>query len=149
MPTQHKFITAIPLPSESQHFKARYKTSLGIAILAFGLLVTLIIVWSMLLSGEFSVRIIVGILPVIIGVLYLTRPYFVVAPNRLTVYSPIGQVMKRYPFRSFDDVQVINGRLYVESNDPTKTGAEKVKVSRRLTHEKDWKTLKGFTNSEA
>ncbi|MEM9088909.1 MAG: hypothetical protein AAGC93_09215 [Cyanobacteria bacterium P01_F01_bin.53] len=136
-------------PTEAQHFKARYKTWIGITMLVIGVIATVLNVWVMLLSGSFSFTIIPCVLPAIIGFLYLTRPYFVVAPNRLTIYSPIGQVVKRYPFKSFNDIKLVNDRLYIESVDANLTGAEQVKISKGLTHAQDWQTLEGFTQSEA
>lgn len=137
------------LPTENQHFKARYKTSIGIALLTIGLLATILTLWVMLLEGQFSSTIISGILPTIIGFLYLTRPYFVIAPNRLTIYSPIGKAVKRYPFANFNDLKIIDGKLYIESNDSKLTGAEKVKVSRGLVHAKDWKVIESFASKQA
>ncbi|MEO1447782.1 MAG: hypothetical protein AAFV46_16410, partial [Cyanobacteria bacterium J06635_11] len=129
------------VPTEAQHFKARYKTWMGITMLVIGVIATVLNVWVMLLSGSFSFTIIPCVLPAIIGFLYLTRPYFVVAPNRLTIYSPIGQVVKRYPFKSFNDIKLVNDRLYIESVDASLTGAEQVKISKGLTHARDWQTL--------
>ncbi|MEL6816446.1 MAG: hypothetical protein AAFP03_16785 [Cyanobacteria bacterium J06598_3] len=137
------------LPTEANHFKARYKTSIGVALLTIGLVATVLTLWVMLLDGQFSSSIISGILPTIIGFLYLTRPYFVIAPNRLTIYSPIGKAVKRYPFANFKDLKIIDGKLYIESSDRALTGAEKVKVSKGLVHAKDWKAIESFASKQA
>ena len=150
MPTQSLRTAGSPfVPTEAQHFKARYKTWIGITLLVIGVIATVLNLWVMLLSGSFSFTLIPCVLPAIIGFLYLTRPYFVVAPNRLTIYSPIGKVVRRYPFASFNDIKLVNGRLYIESVEANLTGAEQVKVSKGLTHASDWKTLEGFAQSEA
>ncbi|MGC1309009.1 MAG: hypothetical protein WA885_17420 [Phormidesmis sp.] len=129
-------INTAPIPTEAEHFKARYKIWIGVVLLSLGLLCTVLTVWDMLRAGEFSAVVIVGVVVAIAGYLYLTRPYFVLAPNRLTIYSPIGQVVKRYPLVAFSDIAVENGQVYIES-----LGREKTKLSRFLTRSADWKTL--------
>lgn len=147
MTTQNKTIQKnmhASLPTESEHFKARYPLWMGAIPLGIGLFSTFTTLRMMLSNGMFSAGLVASVILIILGSLFLTRPYFGIAPNRLTVYSLIGKAIKRYPFASFSDMNVINGKLYIESNDADRTGAEKVKVAKRFTNAKDWTTMEGF-----
>ncbi|MGB7086445.1 MAG: hypothetical protein WBD47_12890 [Phormidesmis sp.] len=128
------------LPTEAEHFKGRHKRSIGIALLMLGLACSLISLWRMLLSGGFNSVIVVGIVAMIMGYLYLTRPYFSLAPNRLTVYGPIGNVIKRYSFVDFDAIRVEGNRIYIEGSTDS-SSREKVRLSKWLIHAEDWKRL--------
>ena len=135
-------MTPAPLPTESDHFKARYAIWIGVSFLLLGLVSTGLTLWVMLLSGEFNGAIVLGLLLTIIGFLYLTRPYFAIAPNRLTIYNLLGKSVKRCPFASFNHLALENNSLYINSSYTEETGArEKVNISRWLVRSKDWARL--------
>jgi len=129
-------------PTEDNHFKGRYAIWMGVGFLLLGVVSTGLNLWAMLLAGEFSGAIVLGILLTIIGVLYLKQPYFVIAPNRLTLYNLLGKSVKRYPFASYDHITVENGIVYIKSDYAEDTNQrEKVNISRWLVRSKDWARL--------
>ncbi|MEL6903023.1 MAG: hypothetical protein AAFP07_18970 [Cyanobacteria bacterium J06606_4] len=128
------------LPTDSNHFKARYAPWIGSVLLILGLVNLLLVLWVMLLTGEFNVGIITGVVVTVVGYLYLTRPYFAIAPNRLTLYNLLGSPVKRYPFATFGDISLEGARLYIkDANDPNQR--EKVKVSKWMTKGADWRAI--------
>ncbi|MEO1620287.1 MAG: hypothetical protein AAFU53_04540 [Cyanobacteria bacterium J06632_3] len=137
------------LPTEESPFKARYARWLGIVLLGLGLLNLALTLWLMLLTGEFNTGIIVGGVLTIVGFLYLTKPYFAIAPNRLTVYNLLGSPVKRYPFATFSNFYFEGNQLFIDIDPsrPTDTAprkGEKVKIAKWLVNAADWETLKGL-----
>ncbi|MBE9061155.1 hypothetical protein [cf. Phormidesmis sp. LEGE 11477] len=129
------------LPTESNHFKAYYQPWIGILLLGVGLAICVLSIGSMLQSGSFNSAIILGSGLAIAGYLYFTRPYFTLAPNRLTIYNLLGKVVKRYPFETFNKLSVENGTLYVKSSFLEGDRPEPTKLKKWLVKSKDWKRL--------
>ncbi len=114
----------------------RYKTTLAWAIIAMGLINLLLGVWLLLLGQLVSAGIL-GILFLIVGYLYLKRPYFEVKPDRITIYNLLGNVVKRYPLTPHEQLTVKDNKLLIEQ-----AGMErKVAVARFLVKNEDWEAL--------
>lgn len=136
-----------PGPTEDEHFKGRYKPLIGIALMSLGMVATLISLWLMLINNQFNVAIVIGLVALLFGYLYLTRPYFVIAPNRITVYNPVGKVVKRYPFASFDHLHTENKDLYIESDYSEAGNREKVNLNQWMMRAQDWQQLEAIAHS--
>lgn len=136
-----------PAPTEDEHFKGRYNPLIGIALILLGAIATLVSLWLMLLNNQFNVAIVIGLVALLFGYLYLTRPYFTVAPNRLTVYNPIGKVVKRYPFESFNHLYTEKSHLYIESGYSEAGSREKVNLNKWMVRAQDWRQLEAITHS--
>ncbi|NJM96529.1 MAG: hypothetical protein HC800_04370 [Phormidesmis sp. RL_2_1] len=134
-----------PLPTEAEHFKGRYQPWLGLAFFLLGATTTTLNLWAMLLSGELKGAIVVGALLTIIGVLYLNRPYFALAPNRLTIYNLIGSAVNRYSFESFSQIKIENGSVLIDSSYPNEP-PQKVKITPWMVRSADWKRLKAIAS---
>ncbi len=132
------------IPTEADHFKVRYARWLGFSLLPIGILNLLLVAWVILLESKFNSGIITGILCTACGYLYCTRPYFALAPNRLTIYNLIGSAVKRYPFADFQDLKIEGKQLYIatsESGVDNTSQTEKVKITKWLIRSSDWKKL--------
>ena len=137
-----------PLPaiSEERPFVGRYNPWVGGPLLLVGLLCLGLNLWVMLLAGDFNGGIVVGIVVSVAGFLYLTRPCFSLAPNRLTLYSPIGAVIKRYPYGSITDIKVDNNKVYIAAADRrSPQEKEKVKLAKWMVQPQDWQMLRQLT----
>lgn len=129
------------LPTKNNHFEAYYQPWLGILLLGLGLAICVLSIGSMLQSSSFNSAIILGVVFAIAGYLYFTRPYFTLAPNRLTIYNLIGKVVKRYPFETFGNLSIENGTLYVKGGFLGGDRREPTKLKKWLVKSKDWKSL--------
>lgn len=134
--------TPAALPTEAEHFKAGYKVWLGGVLLILGL-IGILIGLRTLLNGDFSGVLIVGLLAAITGILYLIRPYFAIAPNRLTVYQLTGKVAKRYPFAAFADISIEGNQVYISIDNQR----EPVKIARWMVKTADWHRLQSIARS--
>lgn len=130
------------VPTESDHFQARYKTWIGSLCLVLGIVAAVFSLRIILIDGRFNSSVIFGLLATTVGFLLLTRPYFAIAPNRLTVYGLLGKVVKRYPFAAFSDIKIENGRVSIENSSAAGGSRESVKLTQWLVNSDDWKTLK-------
>ncbi|MEO1590644.1 MAG: hypothetical protein AAFU71_05045 [Cyanobacteria bacterium J06632_22] len=114
----------------------RYKTTLGWSIVALGLINLGLGIWLLLLGQLVSAGVL-GILFLVVGYLYLKRPYFDVKADRITIYNLLGNVVKRYPLTPHERLKVENNKLLIEQSGM----ARKVAVSRFLIKNEDWAAL--------
>ncbi|MEL6490098.1 MAG: hypothetical protein AAFV85_18190 [Cyanobacteria bacterium J06634_6] len=131
-----------PFLPEKEYLEAKYAPWLGITALLLGLLNVVLAVGVILLSGEFSTTIVTGILLTIVGILYLTRIYFVVAPNRITLYNLLGSAVKRYVYASPTELRLEGSTIYIETETDSKP--QKIKVAKWMTKSADWKQLESM-----
>lgn len=136
--------TSSNLPTEANHFRAYYPIWLGGLLLCIGLAICAIAIGAMLRSNSFNSLIILGAAVVLAGYLYLTQPYFVLAPSRLTVYSLLGRAVKRYPFETFDSLKIENDTLYIDGGFLEGNRLEPTQIKRRLVKSQDWKKLQAI-----
>lgn len=130
------------LPTEDSHFKVHYPIWIGILLLCIGLAICALTLGSMLQSSSFNSTIIPGAVILVAGYLYLTRPYFALAPNRLTAYNLLGGVIKRYPFETFSHLMIEDGTLYIDGGFLERGRPQPTKLKQWLAKSKDWETLK-------
>ncbi len=135
------------LPTEDSHFKAYYPVWIGSLLLFVGIALCALTIGSMIQSNSFNSVIIIGIASAITGYCYLTQPYFVLAPNRLTVYNLLGRVVKRYPFETFSDLKIERNTLCVEGSFLERDRFEPTKLRKWLVKSRDWEQLKTITES--
>ena len=134
----------VSFPTEAEHFKARYKLWVGAVFLIIGSVAAGVSLWMMLSKGGFIGAAVLGLLLMAVGFLYLSRPYFTIAPNRLTVYNLLGNAVKRYPFESFSHLSIEGGALYIESA-YADAAREKVNINRWMVRSADWKQLQALS----
>lgn len=111
--------------------KVRYNPYVGIIALVVGSVCVFLGLWLTLL-GTFNPAVVVGLMPVLIGILYLVRPYFLVTPTAVQVTALIGSIQREYPYQW---LEVDGGKLLAVSGDGTRT---RVPVARWLANSIDW-----------
>jgi hypothetical protein len=119
------------LSHEGVRMKIRYNPVVGVLALVLGAVCSFLGLWLYML-GEFSPALVVGLMPMLIGVLYLVRPYFWVSPTSVIVPALIGPAKREFPFQSLESD---GGRLIVVRDDGTR---KRVPVARWLAHSADW-----------
>lgn len=138
------------LPTEDNHFKARYPVWLGLVLLTLGILNLLLAILLIFLNGGFNSGLITGVILTGVGYLYLTRPYFSLAPNRLTIYNLIGSPIKRYSFEYFSDITVESSGVYIKKGaDDDPFHNEKIKLTKWMVRTADWQKLRAIATTHA
>ena len=110
-----------------------YKKAWGVALIIMsGVLMMLLV-----LSGAFARQDmslfgpgLAAIASLITGIGYLTRTYFEVGPDRVTVFALIGPLRREYPYSSRADLRIEGGKLFV--------AGKKVPISRGQADTEAW-----------
>lgn len=122
--------------SPPQRLIAYYKATLGTLLLLSG---ALGLTYSLWVRTQHSLVIgILGAALFLFGCFCLNRPYFLLEPRQLTVYTLLGTVNKRYTFESWDVVKADNRRIYIDNGGIT----IKVPVIPWLVKTDDWSTVR-------
>lgn len=123
----------------NQSLTVGYNKVVGVLTLMGGAINLILSAWVFLLGG-FSAAIVTGIIITLVGILYLTRPYFTIEPNRLVLYNLLGMPVKQYTIELYSTVSIENNQLYINTND----NQTKVKVTKWLADGEDWQKLQQF-----
>jgi hypothetical protein len=123
-------------PGEEQ-LKIRHDPAIGICLLVisggfflYGLLQSLL--------DEYDPIVVTALLPMLVGMLYLGRPYFRVTPTSVDIVRLIGPApLRQFPYET---LKVEAGNLVAVQANGIST---KVRVSRRFAHPGDWRKLIG------
>jgi hypothetical protein len=116
--------------------KVRYNLVLGVVFIVLGALCTFLGLWLLML-GEFNPAVVVGLMPILFGILYLARPYFLVEPGMVTVPALIGPVKRRFPYAR---LELEGSRVVAVHDDGTR---KKLPIARWLAHSADWQSVVG------
>lgn len=98
------------------------------------------------LMARMTPSILIGLVNTLIGVLYLTRPYFVVTPHAIELKNMLGMTMRRYDFGSVGDLEASpDGRTIfrIEPNGQR----NRLKLTRWLAHGPDWQRFVGVVRA--
>jgi hypothetical protein len=114
--------------------KVRYSPILAGVFLALGIISLITGLWLLGL-GQFAPGLVIGAMLILLGALYLVRPYFQVDPGSITVPALVGPKQRVI---TYETLHVDGGRLVAVSGDGIRT---KVPVFRWSSHPADWKAL--------
>lgn len=112
--------------------KVRYNPFVGVVALVLGAACVFMGLWLLLL-GAFSPAVVIGFVPMVVGALYLARPYFWVHQKYVEVPALIGQARREFPFTT---LEVDGGKVFAVGTDGTR---KRVPVARWVAHSGDWK----------
>ena len=124
--------------SSHEQLTARYKTTLGVLLALGGAAGVALSLWSFSQGNQLSPIIIFPALLFFFGLYCTNRPYFLLEPRQLTVYTLLGSVSKRYQFDSWDVVKADSRRIYIDNDGITK----KVSVLPLLASSEDWVAMR-------
>lgn len=94
--------------------QVRYRKFVGIVFLGLGAL-NLVLALMLLQYRSVNISIILGPLMLLLGSLYLTRPYAYIEQNQFVMPAMLGPVRRTFPFSTDTDVKVENGKYYVRN----------------------------------
>ena len=119
---------------DDERMKVRYNPVIAIVAILLGGICLFLGLWVSML-GEFNPAVIAGLMPTLIGILYLVRPYFWVTPGSVTVGALIGPMSREFMFQR---LEADGGRLYAIEDDGTR---KKLPVARWLANSTDWRAI--------
>ncbi len=120
----------------------RYNRVFAIVLLVLGVINTLLGVWLLAL-GSLSPSLLTGILILVIGYSYLSRPYFIIEAHQVVVPAPLGPIKRTYNFPNDTYIKMENSRLFVRSGGNWK----RIRVYRWLSDSTDWQAMEAKLTS--
>ena len=114
----------------------RYKKGWAYLFIAMGVL-NLVLGGLLLLNGVPHFSVFIGVIILIIGVGYLTKPYVTVTDRGFVFKALIGPIERTFEFDSLDRVRVENNKILIQNNG----GWKRVPISKFLAHNNDWQAL--------
>lgn len=111
--------------------KVRYNPAIGVVSIILGAVCEFFGLWLLML-GESSPAAFVGLFPMLIGILYFVRPYFLVDAHTVAVPALIGSMRREFPY---ERLEFDGGKLITVNSDGSR---KKVPVARWLAHSGDW-----------
>lgn len=109
----------------------RYKGAWAAVMLTLGGLSILMMLILLMMGGRMLWgSLIAGVICTMVGLGYLRRPYFEVFDDHLLIRAAMGPVTKQYPFSSPSEVEVRDGKVFVQG--------KKLGISSWLANNDDW-----------
>ncbi|HXU06410.1 MAG TPA: hypothetical protein VN903_35885 [Polyangia bacterium] len=105
--------------------KIRYSTGLAVLMLVGATFV----LGTSYITG-LSLNTLTGVLILIVGIGYLTRPLAELTDSELTLFALFGPVKKQYPVAS---LRLVEGKIY--------SGEKRVRLPAWCTNSEDWRAL--------
>lgn len=126
--------------------KAYFKQGWGVTFIILGIVLLVLNLMLLNMRGAHSnpMGLLMGVMITLIGILYLTRPAFELRANELVMFNLLGMELKRYPFKSLRDFQVIGNKLYIAAEGSSK----RVKISKVMIRTTDWDEFMSKINGE-
>lgn len=114
----------------------RYKRELSVVFMLLGGLNLGLGIWLLLL-GELSFTLLLGLLIVYIGYGYFKKPMASVHLDHIDLYNLLGMKVKSYPLRAFSDLKIKGRHLQIQQGETSQS----VKLSTWMIHSQDWQKL--------
>jgi len=124
---------AIPeqLSLGSSFMRVRYRPAWSHTFLVLGGLTLTVTVINFVASGRLLVPSLVpGLISLVVGFAYRSRPYFELAADHLRAPAPLGPLAKTYDFADLSQLSVRDRRVWV--------GGKKTGLSQTMAHPGDW-----------
>ncbi|GAB3880239.1 hypothetical protein GCM10029964_034210 [Kibdelosporangium lantanae] len=112
--------------------KVRYRPWVGIILLVLGAVCAVLGLWLAGATGELNPSVFLGALIMLMGLLYLLRPYFWVYDASVEVAALVGPARRRFPYET---LELDGNKLYAVQGDGKR---RKVSVSKWMANGDDW-----------
>ena len=109
-----------------------YNRVIGIIALALGGLL-----WVLGAMAKTTPTFFVAAVNTLLGILYLTRPYFVVGPHAVELKNMLGMTMRRFEFGTLGDLEASPDGKVIFRIEPNGQRT-RLKLVRWLAHGPDW-----------
>jgi hypothetical protein len=120
-----------------------YKKSLAYIFIAMGAL-NLLLGLNLLRVGVPHFSIFIGIVILMLGIGYLTKPYATVSDRELIVPAMFGPIKRTYEYESLDRVRIENSKILIQTH---AGGWQPVAIAKFLVRNEDWQALNDFISN--
>jgi len=114
--------------------KVYFNPAWGIFFIAMGVVLLFLNLVLLNLGAGRGLQLVFSLFISLIGILYMTRPYFELRANELVMFNLFGMELKNYPFQSLKDFQTIDNKIYLNTNGKSK----RIRLSKTMAKKADW-----------
>lgn len=115
--------------------KVYYNKAWGIFFVIMSLIILVLHLYLINLTGRTQpLNMLSAILILVVGILYLNRPYFELTSTEIQLYAPLGYVVRRYNFTSYSDLDWDGKKLYLIQDGKRK----RIRVSAMMSNKAQW-----------
>lgn len=111
--------------------QVRYNPVVAVTFIVLGSVAEFLTLWVSML-GEVNPGVFVMWIAIVIGALYLTRPYFSIDSTSVVVHALVGSMKREFPYQS---LEFEGNKLVTVREDGTR---KRVPVARWLARSADW-----------
>ena len=117
--------------------KIYYKQGWGIFFIVFGLILTGLNLMLLNMGAGRGFQVVFCLFLTFIGVMYLSKPYFELRSNEIVLFNLFGMELKRYAFTDLNQLQVLDGKVYLNTEGQSK----KLRLSKFMSRTADWEAF--------
>lgn len=114
--------------------KVHFKQGWGITFIIMGVVLLFLNLILLNMGAGRGLQLFFSLFLTFIGVMYLIKPYFELRSNEVVLFNLMGMEMKRYRFEKLSDMQVMNGRVYLN----TEGKSVKLKIGPMMARSNEW-----------
>jgi hypothetical protein len=114
--------------------KVYYKQGWGIFFIVFGIVLVALNIMLINMGVGRGFQVVFCLFITLIGILYLNKPYFELRPNEIVLFNLFGMELKNYHFENISQLQVLDNKVYLNTNEKSK----KIRVSKFMSRNDDW-----------
>jgi hypothetical protein len=126
------------------NMKVYFKQGWGIGFTIAGLILFCGNLWLISVGQNRGIHLVVCSILTFSGIMYLVQPYFELRSNELVLFSRVGMEVKRYPFNSYADFDVVDGKVYINTGGQRK----KVRVGKMMAKNHEWERFIGIITGD-
>lgn len=114
--------------------KVYYNQAWGIFFVVFGVILVGLNLMLLNMGAGRGFQVFFCLFITFIGIMYLTKPYFELRLNEIVLFNLFGMEIKRYAFNNISQLQVLDGKIYLNMDGNSK----KLRLSKYMSRQTDW-----------
>ena len=114
--------------------KIYYKQGWGIFFVVFGIILVGLNLMLINMGVGRGFQVFFCLFITLIGILYLIKPYFELRSNEIVLFNLFGMELKHYQFENLSQLQVLDSKVYLNSEGQSK----KLRLSKFMSRNEDW-----------
>ncbi|HBW28794.1 hypothetical protein H6G49_09170 [Nostoc sp. PCC 7120 = FACHB-418] len=116
--------------------RLHYNKTFGYMFIPLGLL-NLTFGSILMVRGQFSISVIIGIIIIFLGWAYWHKPYITVEDKQFIIHTPLGWPQRVYGYNAPEDVKIAHKQILLKQDGEWK----RLPISKLIMQPQDWLTL--------
>ena len=117
--------------------KVYYKQGWGIFFVVFGIILVGLNMMLINMGAGRGFQVFFCLFITFIGIMYLLKPYFELRSHEIVLFNLFGMELKRYTFENLNQLQVLDNKVYLNTDGRSK----KLRLSKFMSRTDDWEAF--------